>query len=83
MNTTLHIGESIVLSFSDVIGIFGKNAVKGRALDTLHNSGGARNVSEESVSAVIVIKNKKTVIYYSKISASRLIKRALKGREEK
>ncbi len=82
MNKTLHIGENIVLSLSGVIGIFKKGAVKGRMLEELHKNSTVRNALQNSAAEVIVIKDKKTVMYHSKISPGRLIKRAAGGEEK-
>ena len=83
MKMPLHLGESIMISAGEIIGIFEISALKGAAMEALENNSAVRNRTEDSVCAVLIKRQEKTYAYYSKISPGRLIKRSLKGGEEK
>jgi hypothetical protein len=79
----LHIGDNIVLSAGEVLGVFEKKAVSGMFLELLEKNSAVRNRIEDPASSVIVVRSGKVYLYHSKISPGRLIKRAAAGTEEK
>lgn len=83
MTAPLHIGDNIVLSAAEVLGVFEKKAVCGVFLEMLEKNSVVRNRLEDPAASVIVVRQGRAYLYHSKISPGRLIKRAAAGMEEK
>jgi hypothetical protein len=71
----LHIGESIVLPESEVVGVFGNRPENASFLDARREKLELRNFSEKQKSFVVVTREKRTVVFYSKISSRKIIRR--------
>jgi hypothetical protein len=71
----LHIGDSIVLSCGDIIGIFKKSPENSIFTGWFEKNFAARNISDKNKSFILTGRRSKMLIYYSKISPKRLYKR--------
>ncbi len=77
MRRALHIGDGITLSPKEIIGIFKAEAGNGLLMDKFRAGFLARNMSDKNRTFILAGSDKKCLLYFSKISAGRLIKRAL------
>ncbi|MEI7542003.1 MAG: DUF370 domain-containing protein [bacterium] len=71
----LHIGGDLVLNSQDIIGIFSNVESNNMFLESFKSKFRLRNISEKNKSFVLVKKRRDPLIYYSKISAGKLIQR--------
>lgn len=78
MTKTLHVGGDLVLNGRDIVGIFSNPAINGGFLEPYKSRFRIKNISEKNRSFILVIKRRDPLIYYSKISAEKLIKRYMK-----
>ena len=79
MIQSLHIGGDLVLNGTDIIGIFSDCAGNGVLIEAYKASFRLKNISEANSSFILVKKRSDPLIYYSKISAGKLIKRFMKA----
>ncbi len=79
MINSLHIGGDLVLNGSDIIGIFSDPADNSVFLEAYKSKFRLKNLSERNRSFILVRRRRDPLIYYSKISAEKLIKRFIKA----
>lgn len=75
MIKTLHIGGGLVLNCGNIIGIFSDSAANNIFIEVFKNKFSLKNMSEKNKSFILVKKRRDPLIYYSKISSYKLIKR--------
>lgn len=75
MIESLHIGGDLVLSGRVIIGIFSGCAANSEIIETHKAKFRLKNISDINRSFILAQNKKEPVIYYSKISAQKLIKR--------
>jgi hypothetical protein len=75
---SLHIGGGLVLNGADIVGIFSDCAGNGALIESYKARFRLKNISEENSSFILVKKRSDPLIYYSKISAGKLVKRLMK-----
>ena len=75
MIESLHIGGDLVINGADIIGIFSGCADNADFIEIHKSKFRLKNISEKNRSFILTRKKKETLIYYSKTSAEKLIKR--------
>ena len=79
MIKSLHIGGDLVLNGSDIIGIFSNPDNNRVFIEAYKSKFRLKNISERNRSFILVRRRRDSLIYYSKISAEKLIKRFIKA----
>ncbi len=79
MIQSLHIGGDLVLNGTDIVGIFSDCPGNSALIESYKARFRLKNISEGNSSFVLVKKRSDPLIYYSKISAGKLIKRLIKA----
>lgn len=79
MIASLHIGGDLVLNGADIIGIFSGCADNEGFIEAYKEKFRLKNISEQNRSFILVQKRRNPLVYYSKISAEKLIKRLIKA----
>ena len=75
MINCLHIGGALVINGADIIGIFSGLDANSGFIEEYKSRFRLRNISEKNRSFILVKKRRDPLVYYSKISAEKLIKR--------
>ena len=78
MTGSLHIGGDLVLSGRDIIGIFSGPRDNEGMIESYKSKFRLKNISEKNRSFILVSRRRNPLVYYSKISADKLIKRFIK-----
>lgn len=76
MIKSLHIGQGICFGEHEILGVFSGTGLNKTFIEKMKNERKARNESEKQKSMVLVEKNSRLLLYFSRINAGSLIKRA-------
>ncbi|HNZ30196.1 MAG TPA: hypothetical protein PKJ42_09400 [Candidatus Goldiibacteriota bacterium] len=76
MIKSLHIGQGICFGEHEIIGVFSGTGFNKKFAENMKGERKARNESEKQKSMVLVEKNSRLLLYFSRINAGSLIKRA-------
>ncbi|HPI02986.1 MAG: hypothetical protein BWY84_01183 [Candidatus Aerophobetes bacterium ADurb.Bin490] len=76
MIKSLHIGQGICFGEHEIIGVFSGTGLNKDFADKMKSERKARNESEKQKSMVLVERNSRLLLYFSRINAGSLIKRA-------
>ena len=78
MIASLHIGGDLILNSAEIIGIFSDPGANSAFIDPYKTKFRLKNMSEKNRSFILVKGGAGSLVYYSKISAGKMINRLMK-----